>query len=494
MKRIKFVTPIWLVAALTLSGCEVTDTVDDAIKALGRTSTLIQQESSAWRNEVEQLQGNLESLVARTEAQANADAKTVLTETVNQVNSLAQDTVKVAGLTADQLVANFGTEVRCNADFVRTRVATSLRDIANRLKFWKANGHRLPPPPPHSVCQVTPSSVEFRTTNQGRSWSMTFPKNKIVGVYGYDFRGDAVPSVELQGADGVTLRDTNVSVSYVTRYQLNLNFGSEDVAELTAGSRYVLKWPDKPEPNAVSVTLIEPSQVKILDAVVEPAEPRARASSAVLRATVANQGGSEADPFTMTWQPAPDAPVRSVTVTGLGAKDSRVVTFPGHTYTTAGVFPYVLSISDGSDSRHSTVRVTPYANTPGAASTGIRGEWPGGGGEPGQTRDFPDPRPEVALGTDCEVDTSRGGGSFTVGDIDDDRIQYLISWPPGYDFTFGDNTFWRSLSAVSVDYDPTRRKVVPTVTLKGLGGHGVFASRGPERFNGTFTVYSMCPG
>ena len=139
-------------------------------------------------------------------------------------------------------------------------MSSSLVDLGDALKFWKKH-KQLPPAPPHSVCQVTPDSVELRQGKPG-AWTMMLPPDKIVGVYGYDFRGDALPSVELVDASGKGLRDTDVSVSYVTRYQLNLDFGADSLSQVAPGSRFVLRWPDQPEPNSLAVTLIRPSRLK----------------------------------------------------------------------------------------------------------------------------------------------------------------------------------------------------------------------------------------
>jgi hypothetical protein len=323
---------------------------------------------------------------------------------------------------------------------------------------------------------------------------MNQPADKVVGVYGYDFLGDAAPAVELQDRLGNKLRDTKVSVAYVTRYQFNLDFGSEDFSRVVPGARYVLRWPDRPEPNAVAVTLIEPGRLKILGVAIPPTA-RARADNVRPVIEVANQGGSDTGRFSILWNPGPNEAVQSLSVDGLGAGERRKFTFPGLTYKTAGVRQTDFVVGSGSDSWPATINVTPYANLPGPdLNIPIHGEWPHGGGERGETKEFT--FSPVQLGPDCEIDTSRGGGSFTVSDIDNDTVTYLIAWPPGYTFDFsGDGTtFWRSFQAISVTYDPQSRRATPTITLKGLGGHGwPFPTRGPERFNGSFIVYSLCP-
>ena len=478
---------------MVLSSCKATDAIDNAVSQIQSTQTVIQKQSAAWRNELPQLQSNLDSLVEMQQGQATADVKQILADTSNDVGSLARETITLAGLTAEQLTAKFGTEARCNLDFVRSRVSASLGDLVDKLKFWQAHNHTLPLPPPHSVCQVTPDSVELRTTGLNGGWSMSQPTDKLVGVYGYDFRGDAVPAVELQDNGGNKLRDTMVSVSYVTRYQLNLNFGGEDFSQIAPGAHYVLRWPDQPEPNAISVTLIEPARLKILGVDVQPATARARVDLVHPVVDLVNQGGSDTGGFTVDWTPGPNDTVQSVSIDNLGAGERRSITFPGYVYKTAGTLQTDIVVGTGSDSWHGSITVTPYANIPHTQNVPIRGEWPKGGGEPGDTKSDWN-LTSIDLGPDCEIDSSRGSGSFEVADINNDNIKYTIAWPAGYDFNFGGNIFWRSLSSVSENYDPQAGGVTPVVTLKGLGGHGgLFPVRGPERFEGTFTVYSMCP-
>jgi hypothetical protein len=484
---------IGLAFALAVSGCGTTDAINDAVKQIQNTQTVVQQESAAWRNELPQLQSNLNSLVERQQAKGTADVRQILVDTSNDVGSLAQDTIKVAGLTSEQFVARFGTEARCNVDFTRSRVSSSLSGLVSRLKFWQKHGHTLPAPPPHGVCQVTPDTVELRSTGLNEGWSMSQPKDKIVGVYGYDFRREAVPAVELEDSNGTKRRDAKVSVSYVTRYQINLNFGTEDFKQIAPGDRYVLRWPDQPEPNAVSVTLIKPARLQIVSVVVQPPTARARVDLVRPAVEVANQGGSDTGPFFINWTPGPSEPLQQQRVDNLGAGERQKITFAGYMYKTDGTFQSDMVAGSGSDSWHGAIVVTPYATVPHVQNEPIRGEWPHGGGNPGDTKNDFGLIP-IALGPDCEIDTSRGSGSFQVSDINNDNIKYTIAWPAGYDFGFGGNTFWRSLSSVSANYDSGQNRVTPVVTLKGLGGHGgLFPQRGPERFDGTFTVYSRCP-
>jgi hypothetical protein len=117
------------------------------------------------------------------------------------------------------------------------------------------------------------------------------------------------------------------------------------------------------------------------------------------------------------------------------------------------------------------------------------GRWQDSGGEPGQTKDFT--TDVLTLQQGCELDESRGGGSFEVEDIDDPSIKYPVTIPPGFNVQFLAGTFWRSIHSISGGI--AGNKATITITLKGLGGHGMFGSRGAERFNARITVYYRCP-
>jgi hypothetical protein len=261
---------------------------------------------------------------------------------------------------------------------------------------------------------------------------------------------------------------------------------------MQAGSRYVLRWPDQPEPSTVSVTLISPSKLKILSVDFSPKSPRARVDLVRAVVTIGNEGGSDSRDFVVTWTPGPNDPVQSATVPNLVAGETKRVELPAYTYKTHGTFQTAIIVGNGSDSYHDTLTASPYAINPHSQNVPMRDQWPDPGGEKGITKDFP--VQPILLGQDCVIDTTRGGGSFDVEDIDDPNKKYTIAWPAGYDFNFGGDVFWRSLSSVGANFDAQARLVNAVVTLKGLGGHvWPFPIRGPERFQGDFTVYSLCP-
>lgn len=116
----------------------------------------------------------------------------------------------------------------------------------------------------------------------------------------------------------------------------------------------------------------------------------------------------------------------------------------------------------------------------------ISGRWQGGG----KKREFKEFRHSIQLPPGSQIDESRGGGGFHVDGLDD--LPALdVAWGQGYSFGFGPGTFWRSFQSVNAFYDAASNSVIAQITLRGLGGHGRFGSRGDERYVGSFTVYFL---
>ena len=132
------------------------------------------------------------------------------------------------------------------------------------------------------------------------------------------------------------------------------------------------------------------------------------------------------------------------------------------------------------------VPLPPPVKVPKETTITISGRWEGGG----KKRDFKQFTHSIALPAGSQIDQSRGGGGFHVDSLDE--LPALdVAWGQGYGFGFGPGTFWRSFQSVNAYYDAGSNSVIAQITLRGLGGHGVFASRGDERYVGSFTVYFL---
>src|SRR5262249_6263106 len=170
----------------------------------------------------------------------------------------------------------------------------------------------------------------------------------IVEVFGYNFRGDALPRLDLVAANGNVLRSVNVIPAYVTQYQMALDFATETFAGVAPGSRIVFRWPDQTEPNTISLTLMAPAKLKILNAVFTPASPIATKDQVSLSVTVTNTGNVPSGAFTINWTPQGGG-VKSVNQLPLQAGESRNISFPPYLYQQPGQNTNSVTLSNGDD-------------------------------------------------------------------------------------------------------------------------------------------------
>ena len=293
------------------------------------------------------------------EGKISSDAKGVLTDSITQVQDMVAQTIQMTDAKAQDLISQAGVEFRCNANFIRQGAIDQLTAIVEDLKFWKANGQHQDKRPNHAVCWINPSTLMLQPNGIVNPSNMGDPY--IVHVFGYNFWSDKLPTLELHDATGNKVRNVNVSPAYVTHYQLNLNFSGEQFTNLTPDMKVVFTWPDKPDPNSISLVAIQPSHLNIQSVTFNYPMPRAKLDSVFPSVVIFNDGGSAAAPFTINWSPSPGAPLQSVWFTSnLGAQDSTTVIFPGYSYQVCGTFQSNISLSTGSDSRNFSITVSPY--------------------------------------------------------------------------------------------------------------------------------------
>ncbi|MCC7206527.1 MAG: hypothetical protein IT323_04435 [Anaerolineae bacterium] len=237
-----------------------------------------------------------------------------------------------------------------------------------------------------------------------------------------------------------------------------------------------------------------PPNLAVQSLTFNPSVPIAR-RQVVATVTIVNRGQLSAGESTVTFNSGAGVGAGTPQATArLAPGQTSVHTFPV-TYNQPGSYAITVNVApapnerDGSDNvSTATLTVSDVPRVQGELSVGMSGTWPGGGGEPGQTMPFRSA--PLTLPPNCQIDNSRGGGSFEVEDINNPAIKYTITHPQGYQFEFIDFTFWRSL--YRLEREVSGNQIVGIVWLKGLGGHGLFASRGPERFNGVFRVFTLC--
>lgn len=340
---------VFLVTTLVASACgTITDAVDKMIAAIEETRSSIVAESESWRLELATLSDDLADL----ESQASADVKSLATDTLNQVRGLTTQSIDLGAARARELIAVGGAELRCNADFVKDGVVAELDHLVASLKFWQ-EGKQPPAKPSHAVCAVVPSAVGLRAAGTG--WVIDPDKmaaGNVVGIYGYNFHPEALPKLELHDGQDSYVRDIAVAPAYVTRYEINLDLATETFDDVAVGHRIVLVWPDRDEPNTISLTLRSPEHLILANPITDPVSPIERKERTSLSVEVRNDGGTRSGEFDVVWRPDPDDD-RVVSAHGgpLEPQSSTTLHFEGYQYQRAGTVPSEIWIDSGGSDR-----------------------------------------------------------------------------------------------------------------------------------------------
>lgn len=355
---------ITLVAVLCLlGGCSWDDpsgankSIENMINEIDKTMHTAQWESSAWRDELPKLVSDLSGI----ESQASGDVKEIAADTTNQIQDLATQSIQFGDAKAQDLIAQAGSEFRCNAGFVKVGVAAQLQYIMNELTFWKQNRKHLGQKPTHAVCWINPSALAlYPSQNNWLIDTSNMSEKNIVRVFGYNFQSDALPALELRDANNVKLRDVNVQAAYVTHYQINLDFSNEKFPDVESGARIEFRWPDQPDPNTINLTLNIPAKLEISNPVFTPAAPIVQKDAVTLQVVIANQGGLRSENAVVTWKPDPnDGKVFPVTLSPLEPGQSRSLSFPAYVYHREGSIPSQVSISNGDSALSYSLTVQP---------------------------------------------------------------------------------------------------------------------------------------
>lgn len=219
--------PIWLAIACILAmiaGCSIGDKID---RVADTVSDVTGNTVAALDNAIDALDRNSSSWQA------------VLQDTTKQLTADAQSTVRneVSDL-LNRSVAATGTELRCNVDFIGSRVRHALVRIRARLL------HQSVPPVEPALCHVVPAAVDMALDSSRR--------NKLE-FFGYDF--DTTPiKVMLHNKSGMT--DVSSKLDRLTHYHMTLNLGANGVPLSNVSDRLTLEWENRP---ISSIAVIQPA-------------------------------------------------------------------------------------------------------------------------------------------------------------------------------------------------------------------------------------------
>jgi hypothetical protein len=209
---------------IMISGCSIGEKID---KVTDTVSDISGDTVAALDNAIDALDRN------------SASWQTVLQDTTQQLTADAQSTVRneISDL-LNRSVAATGTELRCNMDFIGTRVRQALVRIRARLL------HQPIPPVEPALCHVVPAAVDMALDSSRR--------NKLE-FFGYDF--DTMPiKVTLQ--DKSRTLDVSSNLDRLTHYHMTLNLGANGVPVSNASNRLTLEWQDR---LISSIAVIQPA-------------------------------------------------------------------------------------------------------------------------------------------------------------------------------------------------------------------------------------------
>jgi hypothetical protein len=357
---------------LMVSACGIFDGVskslDDVISTIESAQKTIEKVSGDWRDELDQLSTDL----ARLESEVASDVQDVVTNATNQVGALVEDAVAMTDQAVESRIEQAGTEARCTFNFLKRSVTDELRYLVEDLKFWKkTGGHRAPPA--HGTCWIDPSAVSMYTTKDGPWVADTVNmegRQPVINIFGYNFRSDSMPVVDLVNTDGTVFQPAIIRPVYRTNYLISLDL-SAGLATMPADMTLVLTWPDDPHhADASTISLLRTSEAKLelSNPVVTPRNPTATKDPVILEVTVTNTGGrpSGVGGFDVSWMPEPSAvdPPR-VHHPALPAGASDTIRFPAYTFQSYGDLFSNVFIQGGASALYQ-VTVAPPPHVPAA--------------------------------------------------------------------------------------------------------------------------------
>ena len=213
-----------LIAPLLISGCSIGDKID---KATDKVSDIAGDTVATLDNAIDALDRNSSSWQA------------VLQDTTSKLTKDAQSTVRneVSDL-LNRSVAATGDELRCNMDFIGTRVRQALARIRARLM------HQAVPLVEPALCHVVPAAVDM-ALDPGR-------RNKLE-FFGYDF--DTTP-IKVTLHDTSRTQDVSAELDRLTHYHMTLNLGANGVPLSKASDKLTLEWQNRP---ISSIAVIQPA-------------------------------------------------------------------------------------------------------------------------------------------------------------------------------------------------------------------------------------------
>jgi len=199
---------ISVVILFAMLGCNLKSTIRDTAQDItNNTVAMLDDAIDKITNESESWQATLQELAENLTDEAQSTIR-------NEVQNLANRTIAAAG-----------SELRCNVDFLGTRVVQALQRIkAEVLK--KPIPERNP-----AICQVFPSAIDMNL--------MPNRRNKI-DISGYDFDNQPLKLYLVTNTNQKL--DVTHSLNRLSHYHVVLNLGSNGVLLNNNSNRLILEY------------------------------------------------------------------------------------------------------------------------------------------------------------------------------------------------------------------------------------------------------------
>jgi hypothetical protein len=281
---------------LTMNSCGIPSSIDNATTAIEASRKTIEQQSDAWREELNNLIGQLETI----EGNSAGDVKSIISATTNQISTLLKQSKDIADTLSKDAIARAGVEAKCSVSFTQKAISNQLQYIIDDLKFWDKNKAHLDSKPPHVVCHTNPETI--RLYQAGDSYqinSSNMAELKQIKVFGYNFRSDAMPWLDFYDKSNNIIQEKIAVANYITQYLIILDFSIVVWNKFRDGAYLEFHWPDVVEKNRILFSLIEPAKLILHDLVISPPNPIMGKDDVHFKITITNVGGMASEPTTV---------------------------------------------------------------------------------------------------------------------------------------------------------------------------------------------------
>ena len=206
-----------LVAFSVLLACRIPDELHYTTDMLGGAVDILAGESAAWRAELSGALRALEDDFAALPREVQQMMRAEVTQTIQRA------------------VAGAGSEVRCDADFLRARLIADINRIRARV-----NDEVIVDAPSPTLCTVVPLVIESTLDVERRSY---------VQFYGYDLRSSDISVWVVRGTEGAR-SEISDSLSVTSDYQMSLDISNLRMFARPGGQGPHVPgeglWPDAP--------------------------------------------------------------------------------------------------------------------------------------------------------------------------------------------------------------------------------------------------------